>query len=158
MSSRHVFNLKSDYRPAGDQRLTTAAATLAKSAYHKNHPCRTPGFRGDLAELPNYANAAIKANSHRLALHLLKSLLYYKNNNYLAYEMLIEVYRQMNDMAKYYEAKADLYYLLAIYPKAIDELNMALNQLANNDELENRRLESKKKQWKTEFTRLKQLN
>ena len=106
----------------------------------------------------NYANAAIKANSHRLALHLLKSLLYYKNNNYLAYEMLIEVYRQMNDMAKYYEAKADLYYLLAIYPKAIDELNMALNQLANNDELENRRLESKKKQWKTEFTRLKQLN
>ncbi len=106
----------------------------------------------------NYANAAIKANSHRLALHLLKSLLYYKNNNYLAYEMLVEVYRQMNDMAKYYEAKADLYYLMAIYPKAIDELNMALNQLATNDELENRRLESKKKQWKTELTRLKQLN
>ena len=106
----------------------------------------------------NYANAAMKTNSHRLALHLLKSLLYYKNNNFLAYEMLVEVYRQMNDMAKYYEAKADLYYQLAIYPKAIDEINMALNQLAPDDQLENRRLESKKKQWQTEFTRLKKLN
>ncbi len=106
----------------------------------------------------NYANAAIQANSHRLALHLLKGLLYHKNSHFLAYEMLVEVYRQMNDMAKYYEAKADLYYQLAIYPKAIDEINMALNQLASDDELENRRLESKKKQWQTEFNRLKQLN
>jgi predicted Zn-dependent protease len=106
----------------------------------------------------NYANAALKANSPRLALHLLKSLLYYKNNNFLAYEMLVEVYRQLDDMAKYYEAKADIYYQLAIYPKAIDEINMALNHLADDDQLENRRLESKKKQWQTEFNRLKKLN
>jgi hypothetical protein len=72
--------------------------------------------------------------------------------------MLVEVYRQLDDMAKYYEAKADIYYQLAIYPKAIDEINMALNHLADDDQLENRRLESKKKQWQTEFNRLKKLN
>lgn len=106
----------------------------------------------------NYANAAIRGQSNRLALHLLKSLLYYKNNNFLAYDMLIDVYRQMNDMAKYHEAKADMYYQLAIYPKAIDDINMALNQLSPEDDLENRRLESKKKQWQAEFNRLKKLN
>lgn len=106
----------------------------------------------------NYANAAMAAKSERLALHLLKNLLYFKPDTYLAYEMLIDVYKSLNDMAKYFEARADLYYQLAIYPKAIDDINEALNRLAEGDKLEGRRLEAKKKQWQTEFTRLKQLN
>jgi len=106
----------------------------------------------------NYANAAMAAKSERLALHLLKNLLYFKPDTYLAYEMLIDVYKSMNDMAKYFEARADLYYQLAIYPKAIDDINEALNRLTEGDRLESRRLEAKKKQWQTEFTRLKQLN
>ncbi|WP_031570978.1 M48 family metalloprotease [Rheinheimera texasensis] len=106
----------------------------------------------------NYANAALAAKSERLALHLLKNLLYFKPDTYLAYEMLIDVYKSMNDMAKYFEARADLYYQLAIYPKAIDDINEALNRLAATDKLESRRLEAKKKQWQAEFTRLKQLN
>jgi len=106
----------------------------------------------------NYANAAMAAKSERLALHLLKNLLYFKPDTYLAYEMLIDVYKSMNDMAKYFESRADLYYQLAIYPKAIDDINEALNRLSEGDKLESRRLEAKKKQWQTEFTRLKQLN
>ncbi len=106
----------------------------------------------------NYANAAIAAKSDRLALHLLKNLLYYKPDTFLAYDMLTDVYKSMNDMAKYFEARADLYYQLAIYPKAIDDINEALNQLGADDKLENRRLEAKKKQWQTELNRLKQLN
>jgi predicted Zn-dependent protease len=106
----------------------------------------------------NYANAALAAKSERLALHLLKNLLYFKPDTYLAYEMLIDAYKSMNDMAKYFEARADLYYQLAIYPKAIDDINEALNRLAATDKLESRRLEAKKKQWQAEFTRLKQLN
>lgn len=106
----------------------------------------------------NYANAAIAAKSERLALHLLKNLLYSKPDTFLAYDMLTDVYKSMNDMAKYFEARADLYYQLAIYPKAIDDINEALNQLGSDDKLENRRLEAKKKQWQTELNRLKQLN
>jgi predicted Zn-dependent protease len=106
----------------------------------------------------NYANAALAAKSERLALHLLKNLLYFKPDTYLAYEMLIDAYKSMNDMAKYFEARADLYYQLAIYPKAIDDINESLNRLAATDKLESRRLEAKKKQWQAEFTRLKQLN
>ncbi len=80
----------------------------------------------------NYANAAMEAKSYRLALHLLKSLLYYQNDNFLAYEMLTQAYKGLNDMARFYEARADLYYQLANYDKAIEDLNMALNQLDNN--------------------------
>ncbi len=106
----------------------------------------------------NYANAAMAAKSERLALHLLKNLLYFKPDTYLAYEMLIDVYKSLKDMSKYFESRADLYYQLAIYPKAIDDINEALNQLAESDKLESRRLEAKKKQWQAEFSRLKQLN
>ncbi len=106
----------------------------------------------------NYANAAMAAKSERLALHLLKNLLYFKPDTYLAYEMLIDAYKSLNDMAKYFEARADLYYQLAIYPKAIDDINESLNRLAETDKLESRRLEAKKKQWQAEFARLKQLN
>ena len=106
----------------------------------------------------NYANAALAAKSERLALHLLKSLLFAKPDTFLAYDMLTNVYKQMNDMAKYFEARADLYYQMAIYPKAIDDINEALNQLASDDKLESRRLEAKKKQWQTELSRMKQLN
>jgi predicted Zn-dependent protease len=106
----------------------------------------------------NYANAAMQGKSHRLALHLLKNLLYYKNDNFLAYDMMTDAYKGLNDMARYYEARSDLYYQLANYPKAIDDINMALNELDNTDQLENRRLEAKKKALQTEFSRLKKLN
>jgi predicted Zn-dependent protease len=99
----------------------------------------------------NYANAAKQLKSDRLALHLLKNLLYAKPDTYLAYEMLVDVYKSLNDMARYHEARADLYYQLAIYPKAIDELNEALNFVAEQDKLENRRLEAKKKHQNVEL-------
>jgi len=106
----------------------------------------------------NYANAALSAKSERLALHLLKNLLFAKPDTFLAYDMLSDVYKQLGDKAKYFETRADMYYQMAIYPKAIDDVNEALNHLAADDKLESRRLEAKKKQWQTELTRMKQLN
>lgn len=106
----------------------------------------------------NYANVAKQMKSERLALHLLKNLLYAKPESYLAYEMLVDLYKALGDNARYYEARADLYYQLAVYPKAIDDLNVALNHVPEQDKLESRRLEAKKKQLQTEFTRVKQLN
>lgn len=105
----------------------------------------------------NYANAALKAEANRLAVHLLKSLLFYKNDNILAYGMLSDAYKALGDFAKFYEARADLSYQLANYPKAIDDLNEALNHLQPEDKLENRRLEAKKNQLQSEFNRLKRM-
>ncbi|MEH8018298.1 M48 family metalloprotease [Rheinheimera muenzenbergensis] len=105
----------------------------------------------------NYANVALKSGANRLAIHLLKSLLYYKNDSILAYDLLSEAYKAVDDLARFYEARADLSYQLANYPKAIDDLNEALNHLAAEDKLESRRLEAKKNQLQTEFDRLRRM-
>ena len=105
----------------------------------------------------NYANAALQSGANRLAIHLLKNLLYYKNDNMLAYDLLSEAYKAVGDFAKFYEARADLSYQQANYPKAIDDLNEALNYLQPDEKLENRRLEAKKRQLQTEFDRLRRM-
>lgn len=105
----------------------------------------------------NYANAALQANAYRLATHLLKSLLFYKEDNIPAYEMLADAYKGMEDFAKYYEARSNLYYQRANYPRAIDDINEALNYLQPEDRLENRRLEAKKQKLQAEFSRLQRM-
>lgn len=105
----------------------------------------------------NYANAAQTSGAHRLAIHLLKSLLFYKSDNILAYDLLAESYKAVGDLARFYEARADLSYQRADYPRAIDDLNEALNHLKPEEKLENRRLEAKKRQLQTEFDRLRRM-
>ena len=105
----------------------------------------------------NYANVALKSGANRLAIHLLKNLLYYKNDSILAYDLLSEAYKANGDMSRYYEAKADLSYQLANYAKAIDDLNEALNYLTPEEKLESRRLEAKKSLLQTEFDRLRRM-
>lgn len=105
----------------------------------------------------NYANAAIESGANRLAIHLLRSLLFYKDDSILAYDMLANAYKNVEDFAKYYEARADLSYQQANYPRAIDDINEALNHLKPDEKLENRRLEAKKRQLQTEFDRLKRM-
>jgi beta-barrel assembly-enhancing protease len=105
----------------------------------------------------NYANAALKSGANRLAIHLLKNLLFYKNDNILAYDLLAEAYKEVGDLAKFYESRADLSYQRANYPRAIDDINEALNYLKADEKLENRRLEAKKRQLQTEFDRLRRM-
>ena len=83
--------------------------------------------------------------------------MFYKNDNILAYGMLSDAYKALGDFAKFYEARADLSYQMANYPKAIDDLNEALNHLKPEDKLENRRLEAKKNQLQSEFNRLQRM-
>ncbi len=105
----------------------------------------------------NYANVAVKSGNYGLAIHLLRSLLYYKDDSILAYDLLAEAYKAQEDFAKYYEARADLFYQMANYPKAIDDLNEALNALRADQRLENRRIEAKKRQLQAEFERLQRM-
>ena len=83
--------------------------------------------------------------------------MYHKDDNILAYDLLAEAYKKQEDFARYYEARADLFYQMANYPKAIDDLNEALNHLKPEARLENRRLEAKKRQWQAEFERLQRM-
>lgn len=105
----------------------------------------------------NYANVALKAKAHRLAIHLLKGLLFYKDDNILAYDLLADAYKALEDYARYYEARSDLSYQLANYPKAIDDIDEALNYLKPEEKLEARRLEAKKKNLQAEFARLQRM-
>lgn len=105
----------------------------------------------------NYANAALTSGANRLAIHLLKSLLFYKSDNILAYDLLANAYKAVGDFARFYEARADLSYQRADYPRAIDDINEALNHLKPEEKLENRRLEAKKRQLQTEFDRLRRM-
>lgn len=105
----------------------------------------------------NYANAALKAGQPKLAIKLLRDMLYYKDDSILAYDLLAEAYKATEEMPRFYEARADLYYQRANYPKAIDELNEALNYLKPEEKLENRRIEAKKKQLQAEFSRLQRM-
>ncbi|MDP4946240.1 M48 family metalloprotease [Alishewanella sp. SMS8] len=105
----------------------------------------------------NYANVAVKSANYGLAVHLLRNLLYYKDDNILAYDLLSEAYKAQEDFAKYYETRSDLFYQLANYPKAIDDLNEALNSLKPDARLENRRIEAKKRQLQAEFERLQRM-
>ena len=81
----------------------------------------------------------------------------YKSDNILAYDLLSEAYKAVGDFARFYEARADLSYQRADYPRAIDDLNEALNHLKPEEKLENRRLEAKKRQLQTEFDRLRRM-
>ncbi|WP_456237616.1 beta-barrel assembly-enhancing protease [Alkalimonas mucilaginosa] len=105
----------------------------------------------------NYANAAIKAGGNRLAIHLLKDMLHYKEDNILAYDLIAKAYQNLEDYARFYEARSDFHYQLANYPRAIDDLQEALNHLSSSDKLENRRLEAKRRQMQAEFDRLRRM-
>lgn len=105
----------------------------------------------------NYANAAMNAKAYRLAIHLLKTLLFYKEDNILAYGMLIDAYQAMEDLPSLYEARANVSYQLANYPKAIDYIDEAINYLQPEEKLEARRLVAKKKQLQAEYSRIQRM-
>lgn len=105
----------------------------------------------------NYANAAIKAGGNRLAIHLLRDMLHFKPDNILAYDLIAKAYENLEDFSRFYEARSDFYYQLANYPRAIDDLQEALNHLSSSEKLENRRLESKRRSLQAEFDRLRRM-
>lgn len=105
----------------------------------------------------NYANAAIKAGGNRLAIHLLRNMLHYKPDNILAYDLIARAYQNLEDFARFYEARSDFHYQLANYPRAIDDLQEALNHLTSAETLENRRLEAKRRQIQAEYDRLRRM-
>ncbi|MEW6998636.1 M48 family metalloprotease [Colwelliaceae bacterium BS250] len=104
----------------------------------------------------NYANAALEAKKYGLATTLLQDFLILHKENYLANDLLTQVYAKENKLAQMHESKAEVFGLLGIYSKAIDELHMAHNK-ADKNSLMQKRVKARILQFQEEENQLKRL-
>ena len=106
----------------------------------------------------NYANIAVEADQPELAIRLLKYYLLHNPNHFLAIDLLGQAYKKQKDLGHYHEMKAQGLALRLGYQQAIEEINTSLNHFdADKDILAIRRLEARKKQYRSRLKQLKQL-
>ncbi|MGB1262482.1 MAG: M48 family metalloprotease [Cognaticolwellia sp.] len=86
----------------------------------------------------NYANVLTEAEHYRTAEVLLQDFLTLQPENFIAYDLLTEIYRKQDKMALMHGTKAEVYALLGAYPKAIDELQTGYNFVEENPLLKKR--------------------
>ena len=104
----------------------------------------------------NLANVLIKNEDFERATSLLKDYLLLNPDNLLAYELLSDVYRSSEQKLEMHQVKAEVYALLAAYPRAIDELHSAYNY-ANERKIEQKRIRARIDQFRTAQERLQSL-
>ena len=75
----------------------------------------------------NYANALQKAKRYSEAEQILQDFLLVKPGNFLAYDLLNQVYKKSEQKTLMHTSKAEVYALLGAYTKAIDELQSGYN-------------------------------
>ena len=86
----------------------------------------------------NYANVLNEAGEYAQAEVLLQKFLALSPKNYIANDLLTEVYRKQDKKALMHATKAEVYALLGAYPKAVDELQTAYNFVEDNPLLQKR--------------------
>lgn len=104
----------------------------------------------------NLANVLIKTKNFERATSLLKDYLLINPDNLLAYELLSDVYRTSEQKLEMHQIKAEVYALVAAYPKAIDELHTAYN-FADERKIEKQRIRARIEQFRTAQERLQTL-
>ena len=75
----------------------------------------------------NYANVLNEAGKYAQAESLLQTFLVLSPKNFIANDLLTEVYRKQDKKALMHATKAEVFALLGAYPKAVDELQTAYN-------------------------------
>lgn len=86
----------------------------------------------------NYANVLNEAEQYSKAELLLQNFLVLSPKNFLAHDLLTEVYRKQDKKALMHATKAEVYALLGAYPKAVDELQTGYNFVEENPLLQKR--------------------
>ncbi len=86
----------------------------------------------------NYANVLNEAEQYSKAETLLQNFLVISPKNFIAQDLLTQVYRKQDKMALMHATKAEVYALLGAYPKAVDELQTAYNFVEDNPLLKKR--------------------
>jgi predicted Zn-dependent protease len=104
----------------------------------------------------NLANVLIKFGSIERATSLLRDYLLINPDYMLAYELLSDAYRSSEQKLEMHQTKAEVYALLAAYPRAIDELHTAYNY-ANDRKIEKQRIRARIEQFRTAQERLQSL-
>ncbi|TKB44365.1 beta-barrel assembly-enhancing protease [Thalassotalea mangrovi] len=104
----------------------------------------------------NYANSAIYAGEYELATNLLQDFLILNPDHFIAYDLLTEVYRKQEKPSQMHASQAEVYALLGLYPKAIDELHTAYN-FASEQTLMKKRIKARIVQFQERENQLKRL-
>ncbi len=104
----------------------------------------------------NYANVAMKAEQYDLATQLLQDFIILNKDNFLAHDLLTQVYEKQKDMKNMHQSKAEVFALLGIYPKAIDELQTAINFTKKNS-ISQKRMKARILQFQEQENQLKRL-
>ena len=104
----------------------------------------------------NYANALQEAKEYQLAELILEDFLLVKPNHFIAYDLLVTVYRKQKKMALMHYAKAELLALRGIYQKAIDELQTGYT-FAKDQPLIKKRIKARILQFQDQEEKLKRL-
>lgn len=125
----------------------------AAIAMLESHLQRTP--RNSVVTL-NLANVLIKSDKIDRATQILKDYLLVRPNNFLALQLLSDAYGESRQMLEMHQSKAEVYALVAAYPRAIDELHNAYN-FAGERQLEKQRIKARIDQLRDAQDRLKTL-
>ena len=104
----------------------------------------------------NLANVLIQSGNFDRAISLLKDYLLINPDNMLAYDLLSDAYRISEQKLEMHQVKAEVYALVAAYPRAIDELHNAYNY-ADERKIEKQRIRARIQQFRTAQERLQTL-
>lgn len=104
----------------------------------------------------NLANAAIKSKDYESAVDVLKDYLLINPDHLLSHQLLSDAYQQSNKLLEMHQTNAEIYALLAAYPRAIDELHTAYN-FAKDSHIEKQRIRARIDQLRVAQDRLKEL-
>jgi predicted Zn-dependent protease len=104
----------------------------------------------------NLANLLIKTGDIEKATSLIKDYLLINPDNMLAYELLSDAYHSGEQKLEMHQVKAEIYALVAAYPRAIDELHTAYNY-ADERKIEQKRIRARIEQFRTAQERLQSL-
>lgn len=96
----------------------------------------------------NYANAALTAKRYDVAEKLLKYFLLEKPNHPLAKELMAQTYKAQKNNAAYHEAKASILADYGAYTQASNEIQKALNHIEPTEEIKQKRLKARLKQYR----------
>jgi len=104
----------------------------------------------------NYANALITAEKYDHAAQILQDFLLVNPGNFIAYDLLTNLYRSQGKVGLMHMNKAEVLALLGAYSKAVDELQTSYGFLEEQP-LMQKRIKARILQFQEEENRLKRL-
>ena len=104
----------------------------------------------------NYANVLLEAGKLDEAASVLQDFLLAKEDHFIAYDILTNVYKKQKNTAMMHATQAEIYAQLGAYPRAVDELHTAYAH-ADDAPLLQKRFKARILQFQDQQDKLKRL-